>query len=330
MDVIVEADDEKITIKDPLAACLVNLNEVNGEKLVERVLALECRGFWDKTLEFDPLHLENRETLLAKPSIEEPPKLELKPLPAHLRYEFLGPNSTLPVIISSSLLDVQAQQLLQVVKEYKTAIGWTMADIKWISPAYCMHKILLEEEHKPSREHQRRLNSNMKKVVKKEVIKWLNAGIIFPISDSSWRKDKLKHPIYYASKMLSGAQLNYTVTEKEILVVVFAFDKFRSYLIGSKIIVYTDHSALRYLIKKKESKLRLIRWVLLLQEFDLEIRDCKGTENQVVDHLSRLEGAENQLRLRIFWKPFQMSSCSLQALRKYHGMQTLQITWQTV
>jgi len=73
------------------------------------------------------------------------------------------------------------------------------------------------------------------------------------------RKDKLMHPIYYASRMLSGAQLNYTVTEKEMLAVVFAFDKFRSYLIGSKVIVYTDHAAIRYLVEKKESKPRLIR-----------------------------------------------------------------------
>ncbi|XP_070019442.1 uncharacterized protein [Nicotiana sylvestris] len=186
VDVIVETDDEVLTIEDPLAACLINLDEVNGEELAEWVLALEGRGFWDRTLEFEPLHLENRETPPAKPSIEEPPKLELKPLPNHLRYEFLGPNATLPVIISSSLLDVQAQQLLQVLKECKTAIGWTMADIKGISLAYCMHKILLEEGHKPSREHQIRLNPNMKEVVKKEVIKWLDAGIIFLISDSSW------------------------------------------------------------------------------------------------------------------------------------------------
>ncbi|XP_070007677.1 uncharacterized protein [Nicotiana sylvestris] len=134
VDVIVETDDEILTIEDPLAACLMNLDEVNGEALAEWVLALEGRGFWDRTLEFEPLHLENRETPPAKPSIEEPPKLELKPLPAHLRYKFLGPDSTLHVIISSSLLDVQAQQLLQVLKECKTAIGWTMIDIKGISP----------------------------------------------------------------------------------------------------------------------------------------------------------------------------------------------------
>ncbi|XP_070007082.1 uncharacterized protein [Nicotiana sylvestris] len=108
VDVIVETDDEMLTIEDPLAVCLMNLDEVSGEELAEWVMALEGRGFWDGTLEFEPLHLENRETPPAKPSIEEPPKLELKPLPAHIRYEFLGPDSTLPVIISSSLLDVQA------------------------------------------------------------------------------------------------------------------------------------------------------------------------------------------------------------------------------
>ncbi|XP_070005320.1 uncharacterized protein [Nicotiana sylvestris] len=145
VDVIVQSDDEVLTVKDPLAACLTNLEEVNSENLAEWVLALEGRGSWERNLEFEPLHLEKRETPPAKPSIEEPPKLELKLLPGHLRYEFLGPDSTLPVIISSGLLDVQVQQLLQVLKECKTAIGWTMADIKGISPAYCMHKILLEE-----------------------------------------------------------------------------------------------------------------------------------------------------------------------------------------
>jgi hypothetical protein len=77
--------------------------------------------------------------------------------------------------------------------------------------------------------------------------------------------------------------------EKEFLVVVFAIEKFRSYLVGAKVIVYTDHAALKYLFMKKDTKSRLIRWILLLQEFDLKIRDKKGVENSVADHLSRLQ-----------------------------------------
>jgi hypothetical protein len=102
------------------------------------------------------------------------------------------------------------------------------------------------------------------------------------------RIEKLPHVIYYASKTLNAAQLNYSTTEKELLAVIFALDKFRSYLLGSKIIIFSDHAVLKYLFSKKDAKSRLIRWILLLQEFAIEIRDKKGTENVVADHLSRL------------------------------------------
>ncbi|RVW44700.1 Retrovirus-related Pol polyprotein from transposon 17.6 [Vitis vinifera] len=101
------------------------------------------------------------------------------------------------------------------------------------------------------------------------------------------REDGKPYVIYYASKTLNEAQRNYTTTEKELLAVVFALDKFRAYLVGSFIIVFTDHSALKYLLTKQDAKARLIRWILLLQEFDLQIRDKKGVENVVADHLSR-------------------------------------------
>ncbi|GJR97170.1 reverse transcriptase domain-containing protein [Tanacetum coccineum] len=102
---------------------------------------------------------------------------------------------------------------------------------------------------------------------------------------------KMKHfqPIHYASKTMTEAQIHYTTTEKEMLVVVYAFEKFQPYLVLSKSIVYTDHSALKYLMNKQDAKPRLLRWVLLLQEFDITIRDKKGSENLAADHLSRLE-----------------------------------------
>ncbi|GKF70893.1 reverse transcriptase domain-containing protein, partial [Tanacetum coccineum] len=88
---------------------------------------------------------------------------------------------------------------------------------------------------------------------------------------------------------MNDAQEHYTTTEKELLAIVYAFDKFRSYLIMSKATVYTNHSALKYLFSKQGAKPRLIRWVLLLQEFNIEIKDKMRTENLAADHLSRLE-----------------------------------------
>ncbi|GKB66727.1 reverse transcriptase domain-containing protein [Tanacetum coccineum] len=103
------------------------------------------------------------------------------------------------------------------------------------------------------------------------------------------RHEKHFKPIHYASKTMTEAESRYTTAEKEMLAVVYAIEKFRSYLILNKSIVYTDHSALKYLFAKKDSKARLLRWVLILQEFDFNVIDTKGAENLVADHLSRLE-----------------------------------------
>ncbi|CAN6586224.1 unnamed protein product [Malus baccata var. baccata] len=116
----------------------------------------------------------------------EAPVLELKSLPDHLKYVFLGDNETLPVIVSSSLTTIEEEKLIRVLKDHKTAIGWTLVDIRGISPTTCMHRILLEEGAKPTREAQRRLNPPMMEVVKKEIIKLLDCGVIYPISDSRW------------------------------------------------------------------------------------------------------------------------------------------------
>nr|GFC08069.1 reverse transcriptase domain-containing protein [Tanacetum cinerariifolium] len=96
-------------------------------------------------------------------------------------------------------------------------------------------------------------------------------------------------PIHYASKTINQAEANYTTTEKEMLAVVYAFEKFRSYLIMNKSIVYTDHSALKYLFAKKDVKARSLRWILLLQEFDFKVIDTRGAESYAADHLSRIE-----------------------------------------
>ncbi|GJW25401.1 reverse transcriptase domain-containing protein [Tanacetum coccineum] len=126
------------------------------------------------------------------------------------------------------------------------------------------------------------------------------------------RIEKHFRPIHYASKTMTEAESNYTTTEKEMLAVVYAFEKFRSYLIMNKSIVYTDHSALKYLFAKKDAKARLLRWVLLLQEFDFKVIDTKGAENYAADHLSRLENPyENVLDPKEINKKFPLETLNM-------------------
>ncbi|GKB33648.1 reverse transcriptase domain-containing protein [Tanacetum coccineum] len=428
------------------------------------------------TLPLEEQKFEELKTV--EPSSDEPPELELKDLPPHLEYAFLEGTDKLPVIIAKDLKDEDKTALLKVLRSHKRAIAWKMSDINGIYPKFCTHKILMEENVKPTVQHQRRVNPKIHEVIKKEVIKLLETGLIYPISDSLWvspvhcvpkkggyfqipidPKDqekttftcpyitfiyqrmpfglcnapgmfqrcmmaifhdtmketmevfmddfsvfedsfssclshlekmlkrcedtnlvlnwekchfmvkegivlshkisksgievnkakvdviaKLPHPttvkgvrsflghakfyqafnalkkklteasilvapdwdlpfeimcdasdfavgavlgqretkhfqsIHYASKTMTNAQAHYTTTEKELLAVVYALEKFWPYLVLSKSIVYTDHSALKYLLAKQDAKLRLLRWILLLQEFDVIIRDKKRSE----------------------------------------------------
>ena len=112
--------------------------------------------------------------------------LILKELPSHLKYAFLELEKAKPVIISAALTENEEQKLLKILRKYKEAIAWSIVDLKGINPSICMHKILLEDNAKTSIEHQRRLNPAMKDVVRKKVLKWLNAIFIYAISDSPW------------------------------------------------------------------------------------------------------------------------------------------------
>ncbi|GJS31381.1 reverse transcriptase domain-containing protein [Tanacetum coccineum] len=406
-----------------------------------------------------------------KSSIDKPPEVKLKDLPPHLEYAFLEGNNKLPVIIAKDLSVEEKAALIKVLKSHKRAIAWKLSDIKGINPEFCTHKILMEEDYKPAVQHQRRVNPKIHDVIKKEVEKHLDVGLIYPISDSPWvspvhcvpkkggftvvendkneliptrlvtgwhvcidyqklkeatRKDhfplpfidqmlkrlagneyycfldgfsgyfqipidphdqekttftcpygtfayrrmpfglcnapgtfqrqdaskisknrievdkakvdviaKLPHlttvkgvrilgqrhekhfrPIQYASKIMNKAESHYTTTEKEMLAVVYTFEKFRSYLILNKSIVYTDHSALKYLFAKKDSKARLLRWVLLFQEFKFKVIDTKGAENLAADHLSRLENPyENVLDPKEVNEKFPLETLNMVTFR---------------
>ena len=170
-------------LTDPLEASLVENEPENlSEEAEEYVKWMDSFGH-NRPKYFESLG-EGVKTPV--PSIEQPPKMEQKPLPSHLKYAYIGVESTLPVIISASLNVLEEEKLFRVLRDHKQALGWSLADLKGICPFMCMHRILLEDGHKPSVEAQRRLNPTMKEVVRKEVLKWLDTGVIYPISDSAW------------------------------------------------------------------------------------------------------------------------------------------------
>ncbi|GJV22904.1 reverse transcriptase domain-containing protein [Tanacetum coccineum] len=212
--------------------------------------------------DYSPRIREELKVVEAKSSFDEGPEVEIKDLPPHLEYAFLEGDDKLPVIIAKDLKDEEKAVCIQeeciesfitLIRKIDNGSNFDCSTTGTCPSKSCvMHAILKLGQVLGQRR------------------------TAFPT-------------IHYACKDNLEAQAHYTTTEKELLTVVYAFEKFLSYLVLSKSIVYTDHSAIKYLFAKKDAKARLMRWILLLQEFDIEIRDKKGAENLATDHLSRLE-----------------------------------------
>ncbi|XP_070679218.1 uncharacterized protein [Malus domestica] len=266
-----------------------------SEEIIDLVAALESLPkHGGKSPNFDSIPISTNKLL---PSIVQAPTLDLKPLLSHLKYIFLGENETLPAIISLSLTAQEEEKLVRFYRRFIKAFSKIAQP-----PCRLLQKEVPFEFNKACEQAFNHLKDLLTTAPIITPPDWsIPFELMCDASDYALgavlgqRKNKLPHVIYYASRTLNDAQLNYSTTEKELLAVVFALDKFRSYLIGTKVIVFTDHAALKYLFTKKEAKPRLIRWMLLLQEFDIEIKDKKGSDNVVADHLSRLVREEELL-----------------------------------
>ncbi|KAG9458645.1 hypothetical protein H6P81_003153 [Aristolochia fimbriata] len=282
-------DDFCLSI-DVIDSCIAEIEEEEriGEAKEGGLVNLEEQEDEDPiiTREVDESEAESKEEGIKEQGAQEASKPELKHIPNNLKYVFLEENAK-PIIISSCLTDLekkmlteQSELVLKRCEEKKLVLNWEKCHFMVREGIVLGHKI-----SEKGIEVDKAKIEVIEKLPPPTSVKAIRSFLGHARAALGQRKEKVFDTISYASHTLTGPQLNYTTTEKELMVVVFAFEKFRSYLIGSKVIVWTDHAALRYLFAKKDSKPRLIRWILLLEEFDIEIKDKKGAKNVVADHL---------------------------------------------
>nr|GEU69182.1 reverse transcriptase domain-containing protein [Tanacetum cinerariifolium] len=262
----------------------------------------------DDPFQLPPMDLKQAEETKAKSLIEEPPELELKELPSHLEYAFLEETDKLPPMSESNTLCAQEGWHDRWHKISKSGIEVDRAKVdviaklphpttvkgvrSFLGPTG-FYQRFIQDFSKIARPMTHLLEKETPFVFSKECVdafnilkKKLTETPILVVPDWNLPFELMCDASDFA---IDAAQIHYTTTEKEMLAVVYAFGKFRPYLVLSKSIVYTDHSVLKYLLSKQDAKPRLLWWVLLLQEFDITIRDKKGSENLAADHLSRLE-----------------------------------------
>nr|GEU54353.1 reverse transcriptase domain-containing protein [Tanacetum cinerariifolium] len=266
-----------------------------------------------------------------KSSIDEPPEVKLKDLPPHLEYAFLEGDDKLPVIIAKDLSMEEKTALITVLKSYKRKPHSPTHTERLLIAAcllgYAMHQARFRDTpFISSKECVEAFQNTQKKLTEAPILiapDWdMPFELMCDASDFAIgavlgkHQDKHFRPIHYASKTMTEAESNYTTTKKEMLAVVYAFEKFRSYPIMNKCIVYTDHSTLKYLFAKKDSKARLLRWVLLLQDFTFKVIDTKRTENLAADHLSRVENQhQNVLNPKEINESFPLKTLNLVSTR---------------
>nr|GEY50685.1 reverse transcriptase domain-containing protein [Tanacetum cinerariifolium] len=252
-----------------------------------------------------------------KSSIDEPSEVELKDLPPHLEYAFLEGDNKLPVIIDKALKDEEKSALIKVLKSHERAIAWKLSDIQGINLEFCTHKILMEEDYKPVVQNYRRANPKIHDVIKKRLKNFWMLDVFtrslivhgsarklneatrkdhFPLLFMDQMLERLAGNEYYC--FLNGFFGYFQIPidprdQKKTTFTcpygTFAYRRMPFGLFNASDTfqrLHTDHSALKYLFAKKDAKARLLRWVLLLQEFDFDVIDIKGVENLAIDHLS--------------------------------------------